>query len=127
MKYLAIILFLLSSSTSWTQVAQFTSLVTQTWPTLFTTDFEEVDRSIFFNIEEVTITTTTATGKDFEVFQILSVESIKGDLKFNCTNRNNTQKITIILPEEQNFIDIYELSLTTGEEIQTRIHVDQSQ
>lgn len=127
MKSLAVVLFLLSSFTNWAQIVHFTSPITQTWPTLFTTDFKEVERIVFFDIEEVTITTETAIGKDFKVFQILSVESINGDLKFNCTDRNKILKITIILPEEQNFIDIYEPSLTTGEEIQTRIHIDQKQ
>ena len=124
MKSLVVALFLLFPIATWSQVVRFTSPITQTWPTIFTTDFEEVHRTISFDIDEVMIITETEIGKEFRKLQILSVENIEGDLIFYCTDMSNTKRITIALPEHQEYIDIYEPSIRTDEEIQLRIHID---
>ena len=87
-------MFLLSSSINWAQVVHFISPITQTWPTLNTPEYEEVYRTIFFDLDRITVVTETAIGKEIREFWILSVEQINGNLKFYCTNRDDTEKIS---------------------------------
>ena len=68
-----LVLFLLLSNLTWGQVT-YTSPLTQHWPTLFTTEFEEVDRPIWFYPDEVVLITGTKEGKEIQTLLVKDVD-----------------------------------------------------
>ncbi|MBZ9731423.1 hypothetical protein LB467_17180 [Salegentibacter sp. JZCK2] len=102
---------------------------TETYPTIFTSKFENIERRIVFEPDEVTIVTETQRGKDIEVLNIQEIKFVDNRLILQCQNRSK-RKVTIILPEEQEqlfYIDYYYRSPKTNEEIQIRLHVEEMQ
>jgi hypothetical protein len=122
--FLIILLFFSSLSAATGQIS-FTSPVTQYWPGLFTTDFKEINRSIWITDEEVSIISETLQGKEVEVYKIRSLEDEEHKIIFHCTSRSG-RPVTFIVPYKSGFstIDLYQVSEKTGEEIQLRYHLD---
>ncbi|GHA33654.1 hypothetical protein GCM10007103_14010 [Salinimicrobium marinum] len=122
--YLIILLFFSSLSTASGQIS-FTSPVTQYWPNLFTTDFKEIDRSIWIGNEEISIISESLQGKEVEVYKIHSLENEEQKIIFHCTSRSGSP-VTFVVPYRDSFstIDLYRISVKTGEEVQIRFHLD---
>ena len=125
MKLFLIILLLFSSLSTVTGQISFTSPVTQNWPGLFTTDFEEINRSIWITDVEISIITETLQGKEVEVYIIQALKDEEQKIIFHCTSRSG-RPVTFVIPYENGFstIDLYQVSVKTGEEIQLRYHLD---
>ena len=119
-----LIFFLLLSNLSWGQVT-YTSPLTQHWPTLFTTEFEEVERSIWFYPDEVVIVTGTKQGKEIQTLLVEDVEYSDQGMRLDCISKDSTA-ITVVVPYQKRveIIDIYKPSPKTGEIVQVRLHVD---
>tara|TARA_Y100000588_G_C13817142_1_gene737753 strand:- start:143 stop:562 length:420 start_codon:yes stop_codon:yes gene_type:complete len=102
---------------------------TETYPNIYRSEFEKINRRIVFEPNDVTIVTETQRGKDIEVLNIQETRYIDDRLILLCQNRSN-RKITIALPEENEellYIDYYYRSPTTNEKIQIRFHVEEMQ
>ncbi|MBZ9629808.1 hypothetical protein LB465_03370 [Salegentibacter sp. LM13S] len=102
---------------------------TETYPNIYRSEFEKINRRIVFEPNEVTIVTETQRGKDIEVLNIKEIQFVDNRLILQCQNRSK-RKVTIILPEEQEqlfYIDYYYRSSTTNEEIQIRLHLEEMQ
>ena len=106
----------------------FHSPYTQTWPTIFTSEIEEVNRRISFEPNTITIATETENGKDIEVLTVQNVVQYEGKVSIFCTTRNN-QNVTIALPEQERveIIDYYSQDPKTKEEYQLRFYVERVQ
>ena len=109
------------------QQVNFSSSYTQTWPTLFTTEVEDVDRSIWIDAYEIIIITEVQDGKDIEKLQIEQYEEGETTNTFYCTAGNSGESVTVVIPAEGQIrtIDLYRISPKTREEIQIRLHVNQ--
>ena len=103
----------------------YTSSFTQTWPTIFNSRVEEVNKTISFEDNTITLATETPLGKEFELFYIQRISENNGATQYFCLN-SKEQPITVILPSPENlrFIDIYRPSLKTREEVQYRLHLN---
>ena len=104
----------------------FTSPITQVWPTIFTTKFEDVNRTLFIEPASITLTTETEEGKLFEKYIIQEIKEGENDLRFLCSNQAGTSLITVIIPLQKKIeiIDIYRPSPTSGETEQIRLWVN---
>ena len=104
----------------------FTSTYTQTWPTLFTTEVDEVERSIWIDAYEIIIITGTPNGKDIEKLEIKRYEEGESADTFYCTSQSSKEPVTVVIPAEEKIrvIDLYRISPKTREEIQIRLHVN---
>lgn len=118
-----IILFLLSM-TVYGQIT-YTSPITQTSPNLFETKFEDIHRTLYFEIKTITIVTEKPEGKVIETFVIQDFQKVEEDLIFFCLTRTN-ENITVVIPpqEKVEIIDLYRRSPETGGDVQVRFHVD---
>jgi len=105
------------------------SSLTETYPNIYRSEFKWVDRRIVFEPNDVTIVTETKQGKDIEVLNIQETQVVDDRLVLICKNRSK-RKITIVFPKEKEeflYIDYYYRSLTTNEEIQVRLHIEELQ
>lgn len=105
------------------------SPLTETYPNIYRSEFENIERRIVLEPNDVTIVTETQRGKDIEVLNIQEIKFVDNRLLLQCQNRSK-RKVTIILPEEQEqlfYIDYYYRSPTTNEEIQIRLHLEEMQ
>ena len=103
------------------------SFLTETYPTIYRSDFKRIDRRIVFEPNDVTIVTETNQGKDIEVLNVQETQVVDDRLTLICKNRSK-RKITIVFPKEQEeflYVDYYYRSPTTTEEIQIRLHVEE--
>lgn len=126
MRKLGFLFFLLFTRTLFAQVT-YTSYYTQSFPTIFTTEIMDVNRTIIFESETITITTEVEGGKEIEVLDIEKHDLTNGAFTFFCKNRNN-RNITIAIPDNQEeieLIDYYYRSPKTNEKIQLRFYVEQ--
>ena len=103
-----------------------TSPMTQYWPTMFTTEYKEVDRTVWFEADKITIVSETPTGKEFEALQVISFENKNTAFVFHCTSRDGTKAVSVVLPYRRNakVIDVYRISPKTMEEVQVRLHLE---
>lgn len=127
MKTLCLIILLIPSFFIGQEV--YYSPFTETYPNIYRSEFEQINRRIVFEPNAVTIVTETPKGKDIEVLNIQETRIVDNRLSLICTNRSK-RKITIVFPKEQEeflYIDYYYRSLTTNEEIQLRLHVEEMQ
>ena len=102
---------------------------TETYPNIFRSEFEKINRRIVFEPNDVTIVTETQIGKDIEVLNIQEIRYVDDKLILLCQNRSK-RKVSIAIPEEQEqifYIDYYYRSLKTNEEIQIRLHLEEMQ
>jgi hypothetical protein len=108
--------------------AVYTSYFTESFPTIFRSHIEEVNRQITFDPNSVTIATEMNQGKEIEVLTVQKVSYTDGLLQILCTTRNNRQ-VTIVLPEQEKveIIDYYARDPKTKEEYQLRFHVERKQ
>ncbi|MFV8839162.1 hypothetical protein [Salinimicrobium soli] len=106
--------------------AIFTSPITQEYPTIFTTDFKDINRNLFIEPETITLTTDTEDGKIIDVFDVIEIKDEGGLLKFLCVTRTGEKLVTVIIPvqEKIEIIDIYRPSSVTGEVEQIRLWVN---
>jgi hypothetical protein len=85
------------------------SPLTETYPNIYRSKFENIERRIVLEPNEVTIVTETQRGKDIEILNIQEIKFVDNRLILQCQNRSK-RKVTIILPEEQEqlfYIDYY--------------------
>ena len=125
MRKLAVFIFFIFTGTVYSQVT-YTSYFTQSYPTVFTSEIKDINRTIIFEPEKITITTEVEGGKEIEVLDIEKHDIINGTFTFFCKNRNN-KNITIAIPENQEqieLIDYYYRSPKTNEKIQLRFYVE---
>ena len=97
----------------------------QTSPEEFPSQFDEINRILYFDSHSITITTVTSEGKEFESFEIQKISSLEQGLVFFCLS-GNEEKIAIFIPHQEKIeiIDLYRRSPETGEEVHVRFHVD---
>lgn len=123
----SLILFLLVFSATIKIYGQitYTSPITQTWPNLFETNFEDIKRTLYFEIKLITIVTETSEGKVIERLEIQDFQKVQESLLFFCLTPAE-EKVTVVMPpqEKVEIIDLYRRSPKTGEEMQVRFHVD---
>ena len=117
-----ILLFLLPFVCSAQSV--YTSHVTQTWPTIFNTDYQKIERTISIEENAVSIGTQTKRGKEFQLYYIQEIDVENKALTYYCLTGNN-ERVTIKIPSEgkRGFIDLFRKSRKTGEEVQERYHL----
>ena len=106
----------------------YSSPFTHTYPTIFSSKIEKVNRRISFEPNTVTITTDTEQGKEIEILTVQEVVHYEGKVSIFCTTRNN-QHVTISLPvqERVEIIDYYSEDPKTKEEYQLRFYVERVQ
>ena len=105
------------------------SPLTETYPNIYRSKFENIERRIVLEPNDVTIVTETQRGKDIEILNIQETRVVDNRLRLICTNRSK-RKITIVFPKEQEeflYLDYYYRSTTTNEEVQIRIHLEEMQ
>ncbi len=125
MKMLCLILLLIPSYFIGQEI--YYSPFTETYPNIYRSEFEKINRRIVFEPNDVTIVTETPQGKDIEVLKIQETRIVDNRLILICTNRRKS-KVTLVLPEEQEellYIDYYYRPPSTNEEIQIRFHVEE--
>lgn len=125
MKTLFLILFFTPFSLLGQEV--FNSFLTETYPDIFYSDFEWIDRRIVFEPEEVTIVTETEQGQEIETLTIQEIHTKEENLLLLCQNRSK-KKITISIPKQKEllFIDYYYQD-SKGIDIQMRLHVEMNE
>ena len=123
MKPLFILSLFLLSLNGHSQI--YTSSYTQTWPDIFKTDIENINRSISFEENTITMATENTKGKEIEVFYIQKIEESSKATEYFCLTSKDEQ-IIIIKPvrKELHIIDIFRPSVKTGEQIQLRLHLN---
>ncbi|WP_037314155.1 hypothetical protein [Salegentibacter sp. Hel_I_6] len=127
MKTLCLIILLIPSFFIGQEV--YYSPFTETYPNIYRSEFEQINRRIVFEPNAVTIVTETPKGKDIEILNIQETQVLDDRLTLICENRSK-RKITIVFPKEREdflYIDYYYRSPTTNEEIQIRLHVEEMQ
>jgi hypothetical protein len=127
MKTLCLIILLIPSFFIGQEV--YYSPFTETYPNIYRSEFEQINRRIVFEPNAVTIVTETPKGKDIEVLNIQESRIVDNRLILICENRSKG-KITIVFPKQQDeflYIDYYYRSLTTNEEMQIRFHIEEVQ
>ena len=105
------------------------SPLTETYPNIYRSKFENIERRIVLEPNDVTIVTETQRGKDIEILNIQETRIVDKRLRLICTNRSK-RKIKIVFPREQEeflYLDYYYRSTPTNEEIQIRIHLEEMQ
>ena len=126
MKRFIIISFLLFTGVASGQ-SIFYSFFTRTYPTIFTSKIENIERRITFEPNTITIATQTELGKEIETLIIQATDYTDDKIVILCRNRSN-QKITIVIPDHQEtirLIDYFYHSSKTNEETQLRFYVEQ--
>lgn len=119
------ILLLFISATGFGQ-SLFHSPYTQHWPTIFTTEYEEIDRSISIGNEEIIIVSETATGKEIQTYLIEDIKVNSDHITYQCSSRDGNYPARLVIPLQKEIrrIDLYQYSRKLREEIQTRFLID---
>ena len=117
-----ILLFLLPFFCSAQSV--YTSRITQTWPTIFNTEYHQIERTISIEENAISIGTQTTRGKEFQLYYIQKIDLENNALTYYCLTGGN-ERVTIKVPSEGKggFIDLFRKSRKSGEEVQERYHV----
>ena len=117
-----ILLFLICSTGSAQTVYE--SPYTQSWPNIFQSEIEEIERSISIGHSEVVIISETSEAKEVETLRVQQMEEKAETIVFKCLSRNG-KPATVIVPAATpvKFIDIYKFSEKTGEEEHFRMFV----
>lgn len=104
----------------------FHSPYTQHWPTLFTTEYEEIDRSISIGNEEIVIVSEIPTGKEIETYLIEDIEVNSDNITYQCKSREGNYPARLVIPLQKEIrrLDLYQFSRELGEEVQTRFLID---
>ncbi|WP_029035853.1 hypothetical protein [Salinimicrobium xinjiangense] len=104
----------------------FTSPLTQHNPESIPTTFEDIERTLEINSENITLTTTMDDGKLFEVYDILEKKDGLEDVRFLCSSRNKENLVTVIIPNQKKIeiLDIYRRSDTTWKVEHLRLWLD---
>lgn len=125
---LCILMLLIPHCVTFGQVKLHSSY-TQSWPTLFTTDVEEIDRQIWLENDKITIITQFAEAKEIEILIVESYENTKNRMIFTCTSSDGARTVTAVIPNptKATALDLYRISSETGEEEQIRFHLDSSE
>lgn len=123
---LKLFLLLLFATASGFAQSLFHSPYTQHWPTIFTTEYQEIDRSISIGNEEIIIVSESATGKEIQTYLIENIEINTNNIAYLCKSRDGNSVARLVLPlkKEITRIDLYQYSPQLGEEIQTRFLID---
>ena len=122
MRILFLIMFLMSS-TAWSQKV-FTSPYTKSWPNIFQSRIDEINRSISIGHSEIVIITRTPKAKEVETLQVEKIEEKNTTIVFYCLTRTG-QSAKVIVPnkKEIKLIDVFKPSEKTGEEEHLRFYV----
>ncbi|MDT0647771.1 hypothetical protein RM545_13810 [Zunongwangia sp. F260] len=104
----------------------FNSYFTESYPSIFTSQTDNINRRITFGSNLITIATKIEGGKEIEVLTVQEVRSREGTLTFICTSSNG-RKVTIDLPEQEqvNKINYYTREPGMKEEYQLTFYVKQ--
>lgn len=123
MKIIVVVFLILNSFMLGAQEV-YKSSITQTWPSIFKSDYQEINRTISFEENAIIIGTEVSRGKEFEILYIREVVVDDGNLVYKCMTANNNS-VTIAIPAKGmvHKIDLYRKSPKSGEEIQMRFHV----
>ena len=123
MRILFLIMFFVSSSSVWCQQV-FTSPYTESWPNIFQSRIDEINRSISIGHSEIVIITKTAKAKEVETLQVEKVEEKNTTVIFYCLTRSG-QPAKVIVPNkmEIELIDVFIPSEETGEQEHLRFYV----
>lgn len=121
--YISLVFLLLPFLSCWQIV--YTSPFTHTYPNIFTSSIEDVNRNITFEPNTITIATETAQGKEIEILTVREVLHYEGKVSMFCTTRNN-RHVTIALPEQERveIIDYFSQDPKTKEDYQLRFYVE---
>lgn len=105
------------------------SSYTQSWPTLFTTDFDEIDREIWIENDKITIIAQFSEAKEIEILTVETFENKENRMIFTCTRSDGARIVTVVIPNptKATVLDLYRISSKTGEEEQIRFHLDSSE
>ena len=123
MKKILTLIFFITPIFCWSQQT-FTSSYTQHWPTIFTSEIEQINRSIAFEENAISLVSENKSGKEIETFYIRKINERENAIFYTCLNSLN-QQVTIVKPNTAlRFIDIYRLSSKSGEEEQIRLHLN---
>lgn len=125
MKLKLLFLFLLFSASGFGQ-SLFHSPYTQHWPTMFTTEYEEVDRSISIGKEEITIVSELKKGKEVQTYLIRDIQVNRDHIAYECASRDGKSVARLLMPlqKEIRHLDLYRASARSGEEVQLRFLID---
>lgn len=122
MKFFLLILFFFSSF-GWSQEV-FKSPYTESWPNIFQSRIDQVNRSISIGHSEIVIITEKEQFKEVETFKVEAVEEKNFTMVFYCLTRSGkTAKVIVPKKNEIEFIDVFKPSEKTGEEQQLRFYV----
>lgn len=125
MKFLVVLFIFLLSDLAGAQ-SLFHSPYTQHWPTIFTSEYEEVERSISIGNDEIRIITETPGGKEVQTYLINDIQVNRDNIVYQCRSRNGNAPATLVMPlqKEIRHLDLYFYSPKLGEEVQTRFLID---
>lgn len=122
MRILFLFLFL-TSSLGWSQEV-FKSPYTQSWPDIFNSRIDEVDRSISVGHSEIVIITQKDNIKEVETFVVQKIIEKNNVVVFEClTKEREPARVIIPLKKEIDIIDVFKPSEKTGEEEHLRFYV----
>ncbi|WP_424493616.1 hypothetical protein [Salinimicrobium sp. GXAS 041] len=123
MKIFIQILILICPLLAWNQHV-YDSPVTQTWPSIFKSNYQEIKRTIAIEENAIILSTENSKGKEFEILYIRKIERSNEEIIYKCRTSGN-KDATVIIPAvgTVNRIDLYKASAKTGEEIQYRFHI----
>lgn len=104
----------------------FHSPYTQHWPSIFTTEYEEIDRSISIGNEEIIIISESATGKEIKTYLIEDIEVNSDNITYQIKSRDGNFPARLVIPLQKEIrrMDLYQHSRKLGEEVQTRFLID---
>lgn len=124
MRELALLFCIFFTGKVFSQIT-YTSYFTQSFPTTFTTEIQNIDRRITFESQTISITTEIKGGKEIEMLNVEGHDIQEGTLIFFCKNRSK-QNVTIAIPRQEKVevIDYYYRSPKKKEEVQLRFHVE---
>lgn len=123
MRLIFFLVIILSAGPAHSQVT-YTSYYTESYPSIFTSKVELINRSITMGPNTVIIATEVSTGKEIELLTVQEILNMNGKLILSCTTKNRAQvTISLVDQEPVKVIDYYGVNSKTGEEYQLRFHI----
>lgn len=123
MRFLFLLLFFISS-VGYSQTI-FLSPYTESWPDVFRSRIDEIDRSISIGHSEIVIITDTQEGKRVETLLVESMKENNLTVVFRTRTKEDGKPAMVIVPTKNKIriIDIFKPSPKTGEEEHLRFYV----
>lgn len=123
MKWIVFLLLILSAGALRSQVT-YTSVYTESYPTIFSSQVVLINRSITFSPNAISIATEVDNGKEIEVLMIREINNRNGSLIVSCLTKKNIP-VTISFPDQEpvTYIDYFSFHPKTREEFQLRFYI----